>query len=108
MRIAPDMLVDDVMQRWPATIRVFLDMRMRCVGCPVACFHTVDDAAREHGVDREALMRALRSSAGEIQAVIASEAKQSRGRRRRAGLLRGACHRAGQRPDPVARNDEEG
>jgi hybrid cluster-associated redox disulfide protein len=63
MRITPDMLVDDVMQRWPATIRVFLDTRMRCVGCPVACFHTVDDAAREHGVDREALLRTLRSAA---------------------------------------------
>jgi hybrid cluster-associated redox disulfide protein len=63
MPIAPDMLVDDVMQRWPATIRVFLDTRMRCVGCPVACFHTVDDAAREHGIDREALLRALRLAA---------------------------------------------
>ncbi|MDQ2078671.1 DUF1858 domain-containing protein [Xanthobacteraceae bacterium Astr-EGSB] len=62
MPITTDMLVDDVMQRWPATIRVFLDLRMRCVGCPVACFHTVDDAAREHGVDREALLRALRDA----------------------------------------------
>ena len=39
--------------------------------------------------------------------VIASEAKQSRSPKERAGLLRrGACHRAGHRPDPVApRND---
>jgi hybrid cluster-associated redox disulfide protein len=60
MPIATDTLVDDVMQRWPATIRVFLDFRMRCVGCPIACFHTVEDAAREHGADRDRFLAALR------------------------------------------------
>jgi hybrid cluster-associated redox disulfide protein len=53
-------LVDDVMSRWPATIRVFLDYRMHCVGCPIACFHTVDDACREHNVDRTGLLADLR------------------------------------------------
>ena len=33
-----DLTVDDVMRRWPATIRVFLDFRMGCVGCPIAAF----------------------------------------------------------------------
>jgi hypothetical protein len=31
------------------------------VGCPIACYHTVDDACREHGVDRDAFLDALRS-----------------------------------------------
>jgi hybrid cluster-associated redox disulfide protein len=53
-------LVDDVMRRWPATIRVFLDYRMHCVGCPIACFHTVDDACREHNVDRARILADLR------------------------------------------------
>ena len=39
---------------------MFLDFRMGCVGCPIACFHTVDDACREHGVDRDAFLDALR------------------------------------------------
>jgi hybrid cluster-associated redox disulfide protein len=56
-------LVDEVMRDWPATIRVFLDFRMRCVGCPIACFHTVDDACREHHVDRTAFLAALRVAA---------------------------------------------
>ena len=59
MRVEPDMTVDEVMRRWPATIRAFLDHRMRCVGCPIATFHTVDDACREHGVDRTAFLAAL-------------------------------------------------
>jgi hybrid cluster-associated redox disulfide protein len=58
-----DDLVDDVMSRSPQTIGVFLAFKMRCVGCPIACFHTVDDACREHGVDREAFLRALHLSA---------------------------------------------
>ena len=52
-------LVDDVMTRSPQTIRVFLEFNMRCVGCPIACFHTVDDACREHGVDRELFLQGL-------------------------------------------------
>ena len=60
MPIGFDDLVHDVMSDWPATIRVFLDFKMGCVGCPIACFHTVDDACGEHHVDRDAFLRALR------------------------------------------------
>jgi hybrid cluster-associated redox disulfide protein len=59
MQIAVHMTVDEVMRRWPATIRVFLDHRMRCVGCPIASFHTIDDACREHGLDRTAFVAVL-------------------------------------------------
>lgn len=63
MPIRLDDLVDDVMHARPHTIRVFLEFRMRCVGCPIACFHTVDDACREHGVDRVAFFEALSACA---------------------------------------------
>lgn len=55
--IRPDMIVDDVMRRWPETIRVLVHRRMLCVGCPIGMFHTVSEACREHGVpEREFLM----------------------------------------------------
>jgi hybrid cluster-associated redox disulfide protein len=57
------MMVDDVMRGWPATIRAFLDHRMNCPGCPIACFHTVADACREHNVDPERFLRDLRARA---------------------------------------------
>jgi hybrid cluster-associated redox disulfide protein len=63
MPIGFDDLVDDVMSRSPATIRVFLEFKMACVGCPIACFHTVDDACREHGVHRDVFLNALRTRA---------------------------------------------
>ena len=63
MPIEFDDLVEEVMTSYPATIRVFLDFKMGCVGCPIACFHTVDDACAEHGVNRGAFLRALRDIA---------------------------------------------
>jgi hybrid cluster-associated redox disulfide protein len=45
-----DLSVAEIMRRWPATIRVFLDRNMQCVGCPIAPFHTLSDAAEEHGL----------------------------------------------------------
>lgn len=60
MPIGFDDLVHDVMNDWPETIRVFLDLRMRYDGCPIACFHTEDNACGGHHVDRDAFLRALR------------------------------------------------
>jgi hybrid cluster-associated redox disulfide protein len=60
MPIEPDQTVDEVMRRWPETIRVFLDWRMHCVGCPVASFHSVATACLEHDVDQADFMAALR------------------------------------------------
>ena len=59
MSVSPDDLVDDIMTSSPRTIRAFLEFRMHCVGCPIAGFHTVRHACREHGVDCDAFMRAL-------------------------------------------------
>jgi hybrid cluster-associated redox disulfide protein len=63
MTIESTQPVDDVMRRWPATIRVFLNHRMHCVGCPIACFHTVEDACREHEVDLTDFLDDIRAAA---------------------------------------------
>jgi len=66
MPIGFDDIVGEVMSARPATIRVFLDFRMGCVGCPISAFHTVDDACKEHGVDRNKFLTALRTAAGAV------------------------------------------
>lgn len=63
-----DRSVDDVMRLWPATIRVFLDHRMKCVGCPVGRLHTIGEGCAEHQV-------ALAPFLAELDAAIASAAK---------------------------------
>ncbi|TIS87844.1 DUF1858 domain-containing protein [Mesorhizobium sp.] len=61
-RFNDDTTMDAIMRGWPATIRVILQHGMLCVGCPIAPFHTVFDAAREHGVNEERLHRDLRAA----------------------------------------------
>lgn len=68
MPIGFDDIVGEVMTTRPATIRLFLDYRMGCVGCPISGFHTVDDACKEHGVDRDEFLAALRAAAVAIMA----------------------------------------
>jgi hybrid cluster-associated redox disulfide protein len=60
--------VGEALTAWPATVRVFLDFRMGCIGCPIAEFHSVDDACREHGIDRDQFLAALRLAAAAVTA----------------------------------------
>ncbi|MBC7281608.1 MAG: DUF1858 domain-containing protein [Hoeflea sp.] len=55
----PDMPVDEIMRRWPATIRVMIRHGMLCIGCPFGIFHTVADAAAAHEVDEAAFTAEL-------------------------------------------------
>ena len=61
--IDPDLTIDDVMRRWPATIRPFLQRGMLCIGCPIGAFHTVTDACDAHGVDPDAFAADLHAAA---------------------------------------------
>ncbi|TPL71529.1 DUF1858 domain-containing protein [Mesorhizobium sp. B2-3-15] len=61
--IGDDMTMDQIMRRWPLTIRVVIRRGMLCVGCPIASFHTVSDAAREHGLDEVLLRSDLEAAA---------------------------------------------
>lgn len=67
-RIDTTTLVDDVMRRHPATIAVFLRLRLHCIGCPIGSFHSVADAAREHGIDAEVLLGELRATPNPLPA----------------------------------------
>ncbi|CAO3382689.1 DUF1858 domain-containing protein [Azospirillum argentinense] len=49
-------LVEDVLERWPSTIAVFLAHRMACPGCPMARFQTVAEVADDYGLDSDALL----------------------------------------------------
>jgi hybrid cluster-associated redox disulfide protein len=57
--IDPDMTVDEIMRRWPSTIRVVIRNGMLCIGCPIGIFHTVADACEAHRIDEESFSREL-------------------------------------------------
>jgi hybrid cluster-associated redox disulfide protein len=60
--IDPDMPVDEIMRRWPATIRVMIRNGMLCIGCPIGSFHTVAEACLAHAVDEAAFSAELRAA----------------------------------------------
>ncbi len=43
------MIITDVLERWPKTADVFHNHAMACVGCAVAPFYTISDAALVYG-----------------------------------------------------------
>ena len=52
-QITPNLMVADVLARWPAVIPVFIQHRLACVGCSMAPFETLDDAVRNYGLEAE-------------------------------------------------------
>lgn len=58
-KLDPDMCMDDIMRKWPATIAVLIRHGMLCVGCPIAIYHTVTEACEEHGVNEDVFLREL-------------------------------------------------
>lgn len=59
MLVHQDMIVDEVMRKWPWTIRIFIQFGMKCVGCPFGTFHSVDHACDEHGIEKVAFLAVL-------------------------------------------------
>ncbi|TIS97738.1 MAG: DUF1858 domain-containing protein [Mesorhizobium sp.] len=59
--ISPDMVVDEIMRKWPATVAVVLRYKMLCIGCPIGTFHTVAEACREHQIDEADFLLDLES-----------------------------------------------
>jgi hybrid cluster-associated redox disulfide protein len=76
--IDPDWTIEALLDACPEALHVLLRHGMACVGCAMAPFETVAEAAREYGLD-------LSSFIGELQRV--------RPRRRRRFGLTGNRHR---------------
>nr|WP_281389738.1 DUF1858 domain-containing protein [Pelagibacterium limicola] len=52
----------EVMTRWPHTVPAIIAHGMHCVGCPISGFHTVGEAALEHGMSPDAVAAMLKDS----------------------------------------------
>ena len=54
-----DMTVEYVLAQWPETAVVFNELNMVCVGCAVAPFCTMQDAAVDYDIPLETLLTRL-------------------------------------------------
>jgi len=55
-----EMTIEEVLVRWPETAIIFHEYAMACIGCAVAPFCTVRDAAHDYAVPTATLIQRLR------------------------------------------------
>lgn len=60
--IVRDLTVDQVLTRWEQTISVFVNLRMACVGCPMAPFETLETVAGVYDMPVDTLINELESA----------------------------------------------
>lgn len=65
MAINKYMTIQEVVEKNPETIRVFLEHGLHCIGCAVARFENIEQGALAHGIDVDALIRDLNAKVGE-------------------------------------------
>ena len=58
--LSPWTSVAELLSRYPMCIPVFLGHRMACVGCSMAAFDTIADAANNYGLAVELLLEEMR------------------------------------------------
>ena len=49
--VTKDMLMGDIVQKYPIAIRALMECGMGCVSCPASAMETVTEAARVHGLN---------------------------------------------------------
>jgi len=64
--VHPLLTVAEVLERWPATAAVFGERCMACLGCAMAPFDTIGEAAAVYGIQVEGFLAELqRATSGE-------------------------------------------
>ena len=56
MTVTKDMIIGDVLEKYPETAKFFLAIGMHCLGCPSAKGETVEQACAVHNVSCDDLI----------------------------------------------------
>lgn len=57
--ITKDMLIGDILKEQPNAAAILMSFGMGCIGCPSSQMESLEQAAAVHGMDVEALVKAL-------------------------------------------------
>jgi hybrid cluster-associated redox disulfide protein len=63
IQVRLDLTVQTLLDTWPSTREVFIRRRMACVGCDLAPFMTIAEAADSYGIAPRELERELQAAA---------------------------------------------
>jgi len=58
-KITKEMKIEEIIQKYPKVIEVFLEYNFHCVGCAAASFENLEQGALAHGIDVEKLVNDL-------------------------------------------------
>ena len=58
--VHPQLTVAEVLERWPATVAVFGQRCMACLGCAMAPFDTIGEVTAVYGIQLEGFLAELR------------------------------------------------
>jgi len=57
--ITKEMTVGQILKHYPQTVQMFLELGMRCLGCPSSATESVEGAALTHGQNPDELVAKL-------------------------------------------------
>lgn len=60
--IGPDMIIAEVIEKYPEAIRVFFEYGITCVGCFLASDETIEQGISAHGIDVKKFLNDLNES----------------------------------------------
>ncbi len=60
MKITKDTTIGELIKELPESVHVLQKQGMHCIGCHVAVWETIEQAAEVHGINSDSLLRKLR------------------------------------------------
>ena len=61
-KVTKDMLIGEVVSKYPETIEILMGAGMHCLGCPSSQMESLSDACAVHGISSDALLAAITKS----------------------------------------------
>jgi len=58
-KITKEMKIEEILQKYPQTVEVFLKYGFHCLGCAAVSFENLEDGAKAHGINTDELVKDL-------------------------------------------------
>ncbi len=72
-KIEKDMMIQDVIGKYPDAANIFLMYGLHCIGCGISAYETIEQGARGHGMDDEVIEMMIRDANQIVDAVEKGE-----------------------------------
>jgi len=61
-KINKGMKIEEIINKYPETVEVFLKYGFHCLGCAAASFENLEEGAKAHNIELEALLKDLNNA----------------------------------------------